>query len=159
MNEILNKFFRALRELEKEQGYAPTNEEIARRMEIPVLKVEELRSISRDPVSLDLPVGRDGESRLGDLLEDRHAGSLTEAAAGNSLRDRTAEVLKVLPTAEARVLRMRFGIGYDREHTLSEIGEHLNLGRERIRQIEAEAFRRLRANDVAWRLRPLMSLQ
>jgi RNA polymerase primary sigma factor len=158
MNEILNKFFRALRELEKELSHSPSNEEIAQRMQIPVLKVEELRSISRDPVSLDLPVGRDGESRLGDLLEDRHPGSMAEAA-GNNLRERTAEVLKALPQAEARVLRMRFGIGYDREHTLSEIGQYLNLGRERIRQIEAEAFRRLRANDVAWRLRPLMSLQ
>ena len=158
MNEELNKFFRVVRELEKEQGFAPSDQEIAAKLGISVERVDQLRTISRDPVSLDIPVGRDGESRLGDLLEDPQAASLTHSALENDVRDQTTKALKGLPANEARVLCMRFGIGYDREHTLAEIGQQLNVGRERIRQIEAQALRRLRATDVAWRLRPLVGV-
>jgi len=159
MNESLNKFLRAMRDLEKELGRAPTNDEISVRLNTTVGKVEELKAISRDPVSLDLPVGRDGESVLGDLLENRWAGSLTDAMLEKDVREETAVVLKTLTTNEEKILRMRFGIGFDHEHTLEEIAQEFGLTRERIRQIEAKAIRRLRGPENARRLRPLMSIQ
>ena len=159
MNESLNKFVRASRELEKELGRLPTNEEIGRRLDTPAQKIEELKAISRDPVSLDLPVGRDGESVLGDLLEDRWVGSLTDAVFENNVREGTADVLKTLSPSEEKIVRMRFGIGFDREHTLEEIAQDFGLTRERIRQIEAKALQRLRGPENARRLRALMSIQ
>ena len=159
MNESLNKFVRALRELEKELGRTPTNEEIGRRLDTPVRKIEELKAISRDPVSLDLPVGRDGESVLGDLLENRLVGSLTDAVFENDVREETADVLKKLSPGEEKIVRMRFGIGFDREHTLEEIAQDFGLTRERIRQIEAKALQQLRDPENARRLRALMSIQ
>ena len=117
MNESMNKFLRASRELEKELGRAPTNDEIGRRMEITSEKVQKLKTISRDPVSLETPVGRDGESALGDLLEDRWVGSPVDAVIESNVRDETAGVLKTLTPKEEKVIRMRFGIGCDREHT------------------------------------------
>src|SRR5581483_9233521 len=145
MNESLTRFVRASRDLEKELGRVPTNEEISRRMDTPVQKVEELKAISRDPVSLDLPVGKDGESFLGDLLEDRQAASPLDAMLENHARDRMLQALRILSPAEEQVVRMRFGIGYDHEHKLEEIGRKFNLSRERVRQIEAQALRRLRS--------------
>jgi len=161
MNESLTKFVRASRELEKELGRTPTNEEIGQRMEMTEQKVQELRAISRDPVSLDLPVGKDGESALRDLIEDRWAISpLTDRLVERDICDETAGVLKTLAPNEETIIRMRFGIGYDREHTLAEIAQHFNLSRERVRQIEAVALRRLRNPESARRLRPLiMSVQ
>jgi len=157
MNESLTKFVRASRELEKELGRTPTNEEIGQRMETTEQKVQELRAISRDPVSLDLPVGKDGESALRDLIEDRWAISpLTDRLVERDICDETAGVLKTLAPNEETIIRMRFGIGYDREHTLAEIAQHFNLSRERVRQIEAVALRRLRNPESARRLRPLM---
>ena len=157
MNESLTKFVRASRELEKELGRTPTNEEIGQRMETTEQKVQELRAISRDPVSLDLPVGKDGESALRDLIEDRWAISpLTDRLIERDICDETAGVLKTLAPNEETIIRMRFGIGYDREHTLAEIAQHFNLSRERVRQIEAVALRRLRNPESARRLRPLM---
>jgi RNA polymerase primary sigma factor len=156
MNEMLNKFYRASRDLEKELGHTPTNEEIGRRMEVPAAKVQELKAVSRDPVSLDTPVGRDGESTLGDLLEDRWIGSVTETMLDGDVREETAGVLKSLSPSEERVIRLRFGIGCDREHTLEEIAQRFDLSRERIRQIEAKAIRHLRGPETARRLRPLM---
>jgi len=159
MNENLTKFLRASRELEKELGRTPTNEEIGHRMETDPQKVEELRVISRDPVSLDLPVGKDGESFLKDLIEDRWVRPLTETMFENNVRDETAAVLRALAPNEEKIIRMRFGIGYDRQHTLGEIAEEFHLSRERVRQIEARALRRLRNPESAHRLRPLMSIQ
>jgi len=158
MNESLTKFVRASRELEKELGRMPTNEEIGARMETTEQKVQELRAISRDPVSLDLPVGKDGESALRDLIEDRWAVQhpLTETLFERDVADETAGVLRTLAPNEETIIRMRFGIGYDREHTLAEIARHFNLSRERVRQIEAVALRRLRNPESARRLRPLM---
>jgi len=157
MNESLTKFVRASRELEKELGRTPSNEEIGRRMETTEQKVQELRAISRDPVSLDLPVGKDGESALRDLIEDRWAISpLTDRLIERDVCDETAGVLKTLAPNEETIIRMRFGIGYDHEHTLAEIAQHFNLSRERVRQIEAVALRRLRNPESAQRLRPLM---
>ena len=157
MNESMNKFLRATRELEKELGRAPNNEEIGKRMEIPSEKVQKLKTISRDPVSLETPVGRDGESALGDLLEDRWVGSPVDAVIEGNVRDETAGVLKTLSPKEEKVIRMRFGIGCDREHTLEEIGQEFDVTRERIRQIEAKALRQLRGPDRARRLRALMA--
>ncbi|MGH9660265.1 MAG: sigma-70 family RNA polymerase sigma factor, partial [Bryobacteraceae bacterium] len=120
MNESMNKFLRASRELEKELGRSPTNEEIGRRMDIPVEKVQKLKTISRDPVSLETPVGRDGESALGDLIEDRWVGSPVDAVIEGNVRDETAGILKTLSPKEEKVIRLRFGIGCEREHTLEE---------------------------------------
>jgi len=159
MNETLTKYLRISRELEKELGRAPRNEEIARRLETTAEKVQELRAISRDPVSLDLPVGRDGESVLGDLLEDHAAGSLLAPLMNHDVRDEAAGVLKTLSPSEEKVLRMRFGIGYDREHTLQEIAQDFGLTRERIRQIELKGLQKLRSPQNEQRLRPLMTLQ
>jgi len=157
MNESMNKFLRASRELEKELGRTPTNDEIGRRMDIPVEKVQKLKTISRDPVSLETPVGRDGESALGDLIEDRWVGSPVDAVIESNVRDETAGILKTLSPKEEKVIRLRFGIGCEREHTLEEIGQEFDVTRERIRQIEAKALRQLRAPERARRLRALMA--
>ena len=159
MNESLTKFLRISRELEKELGRQPKNEEIAHKLETSVERVQELRTIARDPVSLDLPVGRDGESVLGDLIEDRSSGSLLASLADRDLRDGAAEVLRTLSPSEEKVIRMRFGIGYGREHTLQEIAEDFGLTRERIRQIEVKGFQRLRSSENVQRLRPLMAME
>ncbi|MCW5977537.1 MAG: RNA polymerase sigma factor RpoD [Bryobacteraceae bacterium] len=157
MNESMNKFLRATRELEKELGRAPTNEDISRRMDIPVEKVQKLKTISRDPVSLETPVGRDGESALGDLIEDRWVGSPVDAVIDTNVRDETANILKTLSPKEEKVIRLRFGIGCEREHTLEEIGQEFDVTRERIRQIEAKALRQLRSPERARHLRALLA--
>jgi RNA polymerase primary sigma factor len=159
INETLNKYLHASRELEKELGRTPKDEEIARRMETTAEKVKQLRTISREPVSFDLPVGKDGESVLGDLIEGRAAGSIIDPLMAQDVRDETAGVLKMLSPSEERVIRMRFGIGCDREHTLEEIGQDFGLTRERIRQIEVKALQKLRGSENARRLHPLMTIQ
>jgi RNA polymerase primary sigma factor len=159
MNESINKFLRASYALEKELGCTPTNDEIGRRMDIPVGKVQTLKTISRDPVSLETPVGRDGESALGDLIEDRSVGSPVDAINEGNVRDETVGILKTLSPREEKVIRLRFGIGCEREHTLEEIGQEFDVTRERIRQIEAKALRQLRAPERAGRLRALMPVR
>jgi RNA polymerase primary sigma factor len=159
MNETLTKYLRISREAEKELGRTPKDEEIARRMDTTAEKVQELRAISRDPVSLDLPVGRDGESVLGELIEDRSAGSIVSPLVDQEVRKGAAGVLRTLSPNEEKVIRMRFGIGYDREHTLEEIAQNFGLTRERIRQIELKGLQRLRSAENAQRLRPLMTIQ
>ena len=156
MNESMNKFLRASRELEKELGRAPTNEEIGERMEIEAVKVQKLKSISRDPVSLETPVGRDGESALGDLIEDNRVDSPVNTVIDSNVREETGDVLKTLSPKEEKVIKMRFGIGHEREHTLEEIGQEFRVTRERIRQIEAKALRALRTPDRMRRLRALI---
>jgi RNA polymerase primary sigma factor len=157
MNESMNRFLRASRELEKELRRTATNEEISRRMDIPVEKVQKLKTISRDPVSLETPVGRDGESTLGDLIEDHWVGSPVAAVVESNVRDETAGILKTLTPKEEKVIRLRFGIGCGREHTLEEIGKEFDVTRERIRQIEEKALRQLRAPERARRLRTLLA--
>ncbi len=159
MNESLTKYFRFSRELEKELGRAPKNEEIAHRMETTAEKVRYLRELSRDPVSLDLPVGNDGESVLGDLIEGQSAASIIGPLMARDVRKETVFVLKMLSPSEEKVIRMRFGIGYDREHTLEEIAHDFGLTRERIRQIEVKALRTLRTSENTSRLQPLMTIQ
>ena len=157
MNESMNKFLRASRELEKELGRAPNNEEIGERMEISAEKVQKLKSISRDPVSLETPVGRDGESALGDLIEDKWVDSPVDTVIDSNVKEETGDVLKTLSPKEEKVVRMRFGIDCEREHTLEEIGQEFSVTRERIRQIEAKALRALRSPDRLRRLRSLMA--
>jgi RNA polymerase primary sigma factor len=157
MNESLTKFLRASRELEKELGRPPTNEEIGARLNIQVEKVQNLKAISRDPVSLEIPVGNDGESTLGDLIEDRWSVSPMEAVINSNIQDETLAVLKTLSPKEEKVIRLRFGLGYEREHTLEEIGAQLEVTRERIRQIEAKALRELRSPERLRHLRHLLA--
>jgi len=157
MNESMNKFLRASRELEKELGRIPTNDEIGERMEIGAEKVQKLKSISRDPVSLETPVGRDGESALGDLIEDKWVSSPVETVIDGSVREETGDVLKTLSPKEEKVIKMRFGIDCEREHTLEEIGQEFSVTRERIRQIESKALRSLRSPDRMRRLRAVLA--
>ncbi len=159
MNESLTKFLHVSRKLEKELGRLPKNEEIAQQMETTAEKVQQLRVIARDPVSLDLPVGRDGESVLGDLIQGHAANSIIDPLMAHDVRDETADVLRRLTPAEERVIRLRFGIGCDREHTLEEIAQVFGLTRERIRQIEAKALQKLRSSENAMRLQPLVAVQ
>jgi RNA polymerase primary sigma factor len=159
INESLTKFLRFSRELEKELGRLPKDEEIAARMETSADKIEQLRRLARDPVSLDLPVGNDGESVLGDLIEGRSAASIVDPLMARDVREQTSEILRTLTPAEERVIRMRFGIGYEHEHTLEEIAAQFGLTRERIRQIEMKAFGKLRGFETANRLQPLMTIQ
>jgi RNA polymerase primary sigma factor len=159
MNETLTKYLRISRELEKELGRMPANEEIARQMETTAEKVQELRVIARDPVSLDLPVGKDGESVLGDLIEGQSAHSLLGPLMDHDLRDEAAGVLRTLTPAEEKVIRMRFGVGYEREYTLQEIAGEFGLTRERIRQIEGKALQKLRSSENTRRLHPLLTIQ
>ena len=157
MNESMNKFLRASRELEKELGRIPTNDEIGERMEIGAEKVQKLKSISRDPVSLETPVGRDGESALGDLIEDKWVASPVDTVIDSSVREETGDVLKTLSPKEEKVIKMRFGIDCEREHTLEEIGQEFSVTRERIRQIESKALRSLRSPDRMRRLRAVLA--
>src|SRR6266851_9125121 len=157
MNESINKFLRAARELEKGLDHTPTNDEIGRRMDIPAEKVQKLKTILRDPLSLETPVGREGDSALGDFIEDRSVGSPVDAVIEGRVRDETAGILKILSPREEKIIRLRFGIGCEREHTLKEIGQEFDVTRERIRQIEAKALRQLRAPERARRLRALMA--
>jgi RNA polymerase primary sigma factor len=156
MHEQLNKFLRALRGLEKELNRPPSNREIARRMDTDEVKVEELRSISRTPVSLKTPVGRTGESSLEDLIEDPASSSPVDTLLASDVKKKTADILGTLSPSEEKVLRLRFGIGYDREHTLQEIGREFEVTRERIRQIEAKALQALRDPERAKKLRQLL---
>jgi len=156
MNDQLNRFIRALRELEKEQGRPPSNREIARHLKTTLDKVETLRSISRAPLSIDTPVGREGESTLADLLEDSKTTSPFELVLEDDVKSKTAAILGTLSPSEEKVIRMRFGIGFDREHTLQEIGQAFELTRERIRQIETKALTALRDPRFARHFRKLL---
>ena len=156
MNENLTKFLNASRELEKELGRTPSNEEIGQRLATTTRKVQEFRAMLKEPVSLDVPVGRDGESALRDLIEDRLVRPVADAMFERDVRKETANVLETLGPDEETVIRMRFGIGYDREHKLEEIARQFNLTRERIRQIETRALQRLRS-ESSHRLRPLIT--
>jgi RNA polymerase primary sigma factor len=144
MNEAINKLIRASRSLVQEFGREPTNEEIAKSMDIPVGKIRKILEIIRSPISLDSPIGEEGDIHLGDLLEDRSAVSPMEAALNINLKEKTESVLKSLTPREEQIIKMRFGLGDDNEHTLEEVGNRFSVTRERIRQIEAKALCKLR---------------
>ncbi len=157
MNEQLNKFNRALRELEKEYGRPPTNDQLAERLEVARERVEMLRLIALTPVSLETRVGPDGDSTLEEMLEDPDSLSPAQPVAEDDLKRQAAEILDGLDPIAGKVLRLRFGIGCEREHTLQEIGQMFDLTRERIRQIEIKALDYLRKPERAELLRPLLA--
>ena len=159
MNDQLHRFLRTLRQLERESGRPPTNQEVAHQLETDVKKVETLRSISRPPISIDTPVAHESESALTDLLEDRNAKSPLQRVVDADLRSKTADLLHRLSPNEEKILRMRFGIGFERQHTLQEIGREFALTRERIRQIETKALQALRDPRFAPQLRELLESQ
>ena len=157
MNEQLNKFRRASRVLEKECGYAPSDEQLADYLEVEPDKVETLRLISLTPVSLETRVGPEGDSSLEEMLEDPNALSPAKGLLSEDLEQEAAIILESLSDFESQVLRLRFGIGCEREHTLQEIGKMFGLTRERIRQIELKALAQLRRPESTDRLRCLLS--
>jgi len=144
MIETINKLIRTSRALVQELGREPTSEEIARRMDIPVSKVRKVLKIAQEPISLETPIGEEEDSHLGDFIEDRTAVSPAENVINLNLKEQTEALLKTLTPREERVIKMRFGIGDGSEHTLEEVGQSFQVTRERIRQIEAKALRKLR---------------
>ena len=144
MIETINKLIRTSRALVQELGREPTSEEIAKRMDIPVSKVRKVLKIAQEPISLETPIGEEEDSHLGDFIEDRSAVSPAENVINLNLKEQTEALLKTLTPREERVIKMRFGIGDGSEHTLEEVGQSFQVTRERIRQIEAKALRKLR---------------
>jgi len=144
MIETINKLIRASRHLVQEYGREPTPDEIATKIDLPVDKVRKVLKIAQEPISLETPIGEEEDSHLGDFIEDKTAVSPIQAVIGLNLERQTEEVLKTLTPREERVLRLRFGIGDGCDHTLEEVGQQFDVTRERIRQIEAKALRKLR---------------
>jgi RNA polymerase primary sigma factor len=144
MVEIVNKVFRISRQLVTELGREPTSEEIAKRLDMPVAKLRKVLKIRQTPVSLETPIGEEGDSNLGELIEDRAVISPAEAVINVNLKEQTAKVLRTLTSREEKVIKMRFGLEDGSEHTLEEVGQCFAVTRERIRQIEAKALRKLR---------------
>jgi RNA polymerase primary sigma factor len=144
MIETINKLIRTSRALVQELGREPTSEEIAKRMDIPVAKVRKVLKIAQEPISLETPIGEEEDSHLGDFIEDRNIVSPAEAVINLNLKEQTDSVLKSLTPREEKVIKMRFGVGDGSEHTLEEVGQNFAVTRERIRQIEAKALRKLR---------------
>ncbi|MGB7475756.1 MAG: RNA polymerase sigma factor RpoD [Polyangiales bacterium] len=156
MIETINKLIRTSRYLVQELGREPDPEEIAERMEMPLEKVRKVLKIAKEPISLETPIGEEEDSHLGDFIEDKNAVSPVEAVIGGNLEDQTRRVLKTLTPREEKVLRMRFGIGEKSDHTLEEVGQDFEVTRERIRQIEAKALRKLRHPSRSKQLRSFM---
>jgi len=144
MIETINKLIRTSRYLVQEYGREPTPEEIAEKMELPLDKVRKVLKIAKEPISLETPIGEEEDSHLGDFIEDKSVVSPSEAVINMNLAEQTRKVLKSLTPREEKVLRMRFGIGEKSDHTLEEVGQDFEVTRERIRQIEAKALRKLR---------------
>ncbi len=153
MIETINKLIRTSRQLVQEMGREPIPEEIAERMELPLEKVRRVLKIAKEPISLETPIGEEEDSSLGDFIEDKGVVSPLEAVIKGNLMDQTARVLATLTPREEKVLRMRFGIGEKSDHTLEEVGQDFAVTRERIRQIEAKALRKLRHPSRARRLK------
>ena len=156
MIETINKLIRTSRALVQELGREPTSEEIAHRMDIPVAKVRKVLKIAQEPISLETPIGEEEDSHLGDFIEDRNVVSPAEAVINVNLKEQTESVLKTLTPREERVIKMRFGVGDGSEHTLEEVGQSFAVTRERIRQIEAKALRKLRHPSRSRKLRAFL---
>ena len=153
MIETINKLIRTSRYLVQELGREPSPEEIAEKMEMPLDKVRKVLRIAKEPISLETPIGEEEDSHLGDFIEDKSVVSPVDAVIGGNLEDQTRRVLKTLTPREEKVLRMRFGIGEKSDHTLEEVGQDFEVTRERIRQIEAKALRKLRHPSRSKQLR------
>ncbi len=156
MIETINKLVRTQRQMQQELGRDPTVEELARQLEMSVPKVRKVLRIAQEPISLETPVGEEEESHLGDFIVDKRVASPSEAVIRMNLREQTAEVLKTLSPREEKIIKMRFGLQDGGEHTLEEVGEHFAVTRERIRQIEAKALRKLRHPSRSHRLRAFL---
>ena len=153
MVETINKLIRVSRQLLQELGREPSPEEIAEEMDVPVERVREILKISQEPVSLETPIGEEEDSHLGDFIQDENVPVPAEAAASTLLREQLGEVLTTLTEREQKVLKLRFGLDDDRSRTLEEVGREFNVTRERIRQIEAKALRKLRHPSRSRKLR------
>src|SRR5487761_2707519 len=156
MIETINKLIRTSRQLVQELGREPTSEEIAKRMDIPVVKVRKVMKIAQEPISLETPIGEEEDSHLGDFIEDRGVISPAEAVININLKEQTEAVLKTLTPREEKVIKMRFGLDDGSEHTLEEVGQSFAVTRERIRQIEAKALRKLRHPSRSRKLRAFL---
>ncbi|MFP4314309.1 MAG: RNA polymerase sigma factor RpoD [Alphaproteobacteria bacterium] len=156
MIETINKMVRTSRQMMHEIGREPTPEELAQRLHMPLEKVRKVLKIAKEPVSLETPIGDEEDSSLGDFIEDKNAILPVESAIHSNLRETTTRVLASLTPREERVLRMRFGIGMNTDHTLEEVGQQFNVTRERIRQIEAKALRKLKHPSRSRKLRSFL---
>ncbi len=156
MIETINKLVRTQRLMQQELGRDPTSEELAVRMEMPVGRIRKVMRVAQEPISLETPVGEEEESHLGDFIIDRRVTSPSEAVINLNLREQTGEVLKTLSPREEKIVKMRFGLQDGSEHTLEEVGQHFAVTRERIRQIEAKALRKLRHPSRSHRLRAFL---
>jgi RNA polymerase primary sigma factor len=156
MIETINKLVRTSRYLVQEYGREPTPEEIAEKMELPLDKVRKVLKIAKEPISLETPIGEEEDSHLGDFIEDKSVVSPSDAVINMNLSEQTRKVLKTLTAREEKVLRMRFGIGEKSDHTLEEVGQDFEVTRERIRQIEAKALRKLRHPSRSKQLKSFM---
>ncbi|HEX2832187.1 MAG TPA: RNA polymerase sigma factor RpoD [Thermoanaerobaculia bacterium] len=156
MIETINKLTRTSRALVQELGREPQAEEIAERMDMPVAKVRKIMKIAQEPISLETPIGEEEDSHLGDFIEDRGVISPIEHVIVANLKEQTSKVLRTLTPREEQVLKMRFGVGDGAEHTLEEVGRSFNVTRERIRQIESKALRKLRHPSRSKKLRPFL---
>ena len=156
MIETINKLVRTQRVMQQELGREPNTEELAKRLDLPVGKVRKVMRIAQEPISLETPVGEEDESHLGDFLIDKRVASPSEAVINLNLREQTAEVLKSLSPREEKIIKMRFGLQDGSEHTLEEVGQYFAVTRERIRQIEAKALRKLRHPSRSHRLKTFL---
>ena len=156
MVETINKLIRTSRHLLQQLGREPTIEEIAKEMEMPVERVKEIKKVAQEPVSLETPIGEEEDSHLGDFIPDDDAPSPSEIAAYTLLREQLDEIIETLTPREAKVLRLRFGLEDGKARTLEEVGKEFNVTRERIRQIEAKALRKLRHPSRSKKLRDYM---
>ncbi len=156
MIETINKLIRTSRQMVQELGREPTNEELAKRMQLPVSKVRKVLRVAQEPISLETPIGEEEESHLGDFIVDHNGISPSDAVINLNLREQTAQVLKTLTPREEKIIKMRFGLEDGSEHTLEEVGQNFAVTRERIRQIEAKALRKLRHPSRSHRLRAFL---
>ena len=156
MIETINKLIRTSRQLVQELGREPSSEEIGKRMEIPVAKVRKILKIAQEPISLETPIGEEEDSHLGDFIEDKAVVSPSDAVINLNLKEQTSSVLKSLTPREEKVIKMRFGLDDGSEHTLEEVGQSFAVTRERIRQIEAKALRKLRHPSRSRKLRAFL---
>ena len=156
MIETINKLVRTSRQMLHEFGREPTPEELSEKLSMPLDKVRKVLKIAKEPISLETPIGDEEDSQLGDFIEDKNAILPIDAAIQSNLRDTTTRVLASLTPREERVLRMRFGIGMNTDHTLEEVGQQFSVTRERIRQIEAKALRKLKHPSRSRKLRSFL---